>query len=149
MHGGKLQQYGTPDDVYRRPANKIVADFMGIVNFVPGTARGGDVVEIDGVGMRSPRALGLAAGAPVDVAVRPENVRLFRAPTEEARLAGTITEKTYLGNIIEYWVELKSGAVLRAQTHPLEQFAPGDEVHLTIDGAECSVFPRTDAATRH
>ncbi len=69
----------------------------------------------------------------------------------EARLAGTITEKTYLGNIIEYWVQLKSGAVLRAQTHPVEQFAPGDEVHLIIDAAECSVFPRTEAApaTKH
>jgi iron(III) transport system ATP-binding protein len=151
MHGGKLQQYGTPDDVYRRPANKIVADFMGIVNFVPGTARGGDILDVDGVEMRSPRALNFAAGEPVDVAVRPENVRLFRAATAEARLAGTITEKTYLGNIIEYWVQLKSGAVLRAQTHPVEQFAPGDEIHLIIDAAECSVFPRTEAAptTKH
>ena len=151
MHGGKLQQYGTPDDVYRRPANKIVADFMGIVNFVPGTARGDDLIEIDGIQMRSPHARGLVAGELLDIAVRPENVRLFRDATGEPRLTGTITEKTYLGNLTEYWVQLASGSVLRAQTHPLEQFDPGDSVGVAIDAAESSVFPRTEPApsTKH
>src|SRR5829696_372727 len=37
IHGGRLQQYGTPFEVYSRPANRIVADFMGLVNLVPGT----------------------------------------------------------------------------------------------------------------
>ena len=36
IHGGKLQQYGTPQEVYARPTNRIVADFMGLVNLVPG-----------------------------------------------------------------------------------------------------------------
>ena len=36
MHGGRLQQYGTPLEVYARPANRMVADFMGLVNLVPG-----------------------------------------------------------------------------------------------------------------
>ncbi|ADH87849.1 ABC transporter related protein [Ancylobacter novellus DSM 506] len=151
MHGGKLQQYGTPDDVYRRPANKIVADFMGIVNFVPGIARGGETIEIDGVEMRSPHAGGLVPGEPIDVAVRPENVRLSRDGADGKRLTGTITEKTYLGNLIEYWVQLASGAVLRAQTHPLEQFDPGEAVGLVIDAQESSVFPRGEASpsTKH
>ena len=35
IHGGRLQQYGTPQDVYARPANRVVADFMGLVNLVP------------------------------------------------------------------------------------------------------------------
>ncbi len=35
MHAGRLQQYGTPHDVYARPANRLVADFMGLVNLVP------------------------------------------------------------------------------------------------------------------
>ena len=39
MHGGRLQQYGTPLEVYARPANRMVADFMGLVNLVPGTVR--------------------------------------------------------------------------------------------------------------
>src|ERR687885_1096721 len=37
MHAGRLQQYGTPRDVYAQPANRLVADFMGLVNLVPGT----------------------------------------------------------------------------------------------------------------
>ena len=50
MSGGRLQQYGTPFEVYAHPANRMVADFMGLVNLVPGTVRalanGGGTVEI-------------------------------------------------------------------------------------------------------
>ena len=150
MHGGELQQYGSPDDVYRRPANKIVADFMGIVNFIPGDLRtganGAPVIVVDGVEMPSLAGGNLRAGDAVDLAVRPESVRISREPSATHRLAGTITERTYLGNLIEYWVQLRSGAVLRAQTHPVEQFAIGDEVFISIDAAECSVFPRAASA---
>ena len=150
MHGGKLQQYGTPDDVYRRPANKIVADFMGIVNFIPGDLRtgahGAPVTVVDGVEMPSLGGGDLRAGDAVDLAVRPESVRISRGISATHQLAGTITERTYLGNIVEYWVQLKSGAELRAQTHPIEHFAIGDAVFISIDAAECSVFPRAAAA---
>ena len=154
MHGGKLQQYGTPDEVYRRPANKIVADFMGIVNFLPGEVRAGaggaPVVIIDGMefpGFGGERAT-LKAGDAIDIAVRPENLRLARTRSEEHRLSARITERTYLGNLSEYWVELPTGTVLRAQTHPLEQFGIGDEVFLAVDAAECSLFPRVAEPAR-
>ena len=52
MHGGRLQQYGTPFEVYAHPANRMVADFMGLVNLVPGKLRalnnGGGIVEVAG-----------------------------------------------------------------------------------------------------
>ncbi|MCS0495085.1 ABC transporter ATP-binding protein [Ancylobacter sp. MQZ15Z-1] len=151
MHGGKLQQYGSPDEVYRRPANKIVADFMGIVNFLPGELRAGTggapVLVVDGVEMAAPVGSKLHAGQAVDLAVRPENVRISRLRESPDQLVARVTEHTYLGNLSEYWLELASGAVLRAQTHPLEPFQVGDEVHVSIDAGECSVFPQAAAAT--
>ena len=81
MSGGRLQQCGTPFEVYTRPANRMVADFMGLVNLVPGTVGevadgagrielgAGLAVDVAGVG-------GLEPGDSVEVAIRPESIRL-------------------------------------------------------------------------
>ncbi len=82
MHLGRLQQYGSPRDIYTRPANRVVADFMGQVNFVParvleaGATRGR--VAIDS-GPQLPIEVpeGIGHGEAVDVAIRPENIRLL------------------------------------------------------------------------
>src|SRR5215207_1032994 len=85
MNLGRVQQYGAPFDVYARPANRMVADFMGLVNLIPAT-----VVEVaDGSGqieLAADLALDIAAldglkpGDTIDVAIRPENI-LLAAPT--------------------------------------------------------------------
>ncbi|QIB33990.1 ABC transporter ATP-binding protein [Ancylobacter pratisalsi] len=151
MHGGRLQQFGTPDEVYRRPANKVVADFMGIVNFVPGELRSGPggapVLVVDGQELPAQIGAEFHAGDAVDLAVRPENVKLSRVREGADQLTAKVTEHTYLGNLSEYWLELASGAVLRAQTHPLEPFDVDDEVFVSIDAGECNVFHRTAAST--
>lgn len=151
MHGGKLQQYGSPEDVYRRPANKVVADFMGIVNFLTGEVRAGDgngaprVVIGDLVLPVEPPA-GVTPGTPIDIAVRPENVKLARSGDGGPALAATVRERTFLGNIMEYWLDVAGGQTLRVQTHPVEKFEVGDKVLAAIDTRECSIFPRTAQA---
>ena len=84
MNGGRLQQYGTPFEVYAHPANRMVADFMGLVNLVPGKVRavanGRGTVELaDDLALDVAQLDGLAPGDSVDVAIRPENIRLRRA----------------------------------------------------------------------
>jgi iron(III) transport system ATP-binding protein len=143
---GRLQQFGTPFEVYARPANRVVADFMGLVNLVPGK-----VVELHngvgkvqaGTGLSLDVAMpdGLAAGDAVDVAIRPENIRLRAA--NGAAAPARISEHVFLGNINEYYATLASGQVLRVQTHPLEQFAVGDAVTLDVDATQCSIFRRS------
>jgi len=146
MHAGRLQQYGTPYEVYARPANRIVADFMGLVNLMPATvvtARGDRGVVDLGSDLRLDLALpsGSAAGERVEVAVRPENVRLG---TEDgggdARARAEIVDRTFLGNLTEYYVKLGSDQILRAQTHPRQEFAIGDKVVIAVDASQCSVF---------
>jgi iron(III) transport system ATP-binding protein len=151
MNAGRLQQYGTPFDVYAHPKNRMVADFMGLVNLLPGLVRsvesGGGTVELaPGLVVNIATLDGLATGDSVDVAIRPENVRL--APSAGA--AGSvakITNHVFLGNISEYYASLPSGEVLRVQTHPLQHFKIGEEVALEIDATLCSVFRRAAGET--
>jgi iron(III) transport system ATP-binding protein len=160
ISGGRLQQYGTPFDVYAHPANRMVADFMGLVNLVPGKV--GDVANGRGRVVAGDLALDIAAldglkpGEAVDVAIRPENITLRKssgaAPTALAseasgqrgdpKVRAKITNHVFLGNISEYYATLPGGQVLRVQTHPLERFAVGEEVAVEVDAAQCSVFRR-------
>jgi iron(III) transport system ATP-binding protein len=143
MHGGRLQQYGTPHEVYARPANRIVADFMGLVNVLPGKVmaaqNGAGRVDAGGLLLDLALPAGAAAGETVDVVIRPESIRLAAA-AGSGEATATITESTFLGNITEYYAALASGHALRVQTHPLQQFAAGDTVAVEIDAAHCSVF---------
>src|SRR5256885_1463935 len=91
MQLGKVQQFGTPLEVYTKPANRMVADFMGLVNLVPGKVRdvrnGAGTIELAGNLTVEVSSLdGAAVGETVDVSVRPENIRL-RAPSAAAAAA--------------------------------------------------------------
>jgi iron(III) transport system ATP-binding protein len=148
MHGGRLQQFGSPFEVYTKPSNRVVADFMGLVNFVPGRigAIKGGQVEIEGEGglrLHAATTDGAKVGDGVDIAVRPENVTL--APASGTGHAGTVRERVFLGNICEYSVALQGGTTLRVQTHPLQQFSEGEAVTVTVDASQCSIFPREPA----
>src|SRR5262245_48663119 len=160
ISGGRLQQYGTPLDVYAHPANRMVADFMGLVNLVPGKVR--DVANGRGRVVAGELALDVAAldglkpGEAVDVAIRPENIRLHTPSSAAAtalaseasgqrgdsKVRAKITNHVFLGNISEYYATLPGGQVLRVQTHPLQHFAVGEEVAVEVDAAQCSVFRR-------
>jgi iron(III) transport system ATP-binding protein len=149
ISGGRLQQFGTPFEVYAHPANRMVADFMGLVNLVPGRIRdiksGVANVELTpDLTVAIARIEGLAVGERVDVAIRPENISLAPPPEAAASVKGTlakVTSHVFLGNLSEYEVAL-SGLGLRVQTHPLQQFKVGEPVAIEIDATQCSAFPR-------
>jgi iron(III) transport system ATP-binding protein len=150
IHGGRLQQYGSPHDVYSRPANRLVADFMGLVNLVPGIV----ITAQNGVGtVEAAKSLhldvampdGASAGEAIEIAIRPENIRLKSANGQDGAVRATISERTFLGNVSEYYARLASGQVLRVQTHPLQQFAIGEQVAVEVDASQCSVFRRDPA----
>jgi iron(III) transport system ATP-binding protein len=148
MDGGKLQQYGTPYEVYARPANRTVADFMGLVNVVPGKvlAAGGGTGKVQAgssIDLDVAVPAGIAVGEVVDVAIRPENIRLSK-PNGKAAVA-KISDHVFLGNISEYYATLDTGPVLRVQTHPLQRFSVGDPVTIEVDAGECSVFRASGA----
>jgi iron(III) transport system ATP-binding protein len=145
FHQGVLQQYGRPRDIYERPANLFVADFMGIVNRLPG-----EIVERrDGhvrvrVGDHVLAAIGPAAGGSsareVTLAIRPESVRLGRTDGPGNRLDGSVVEATFLGSIVDYQIDI-GGLLLRVQAdrHVVQEV--GSKVQLTIPIEECVAMP--------
>ena len=153
IHGGRLQQYGTPQDVYGRPANRVVADFMGLVNLVPGkvvavNGSAGTVAAAGDLKIELQVPDGTKSGDDVEVSIRPEKIRLSAAASGSSARA-KISERTFLGNISEYYATLDSGQTLRVQTHPGQVFAVGDTVAVEIDSTQCSVFRNPATAAAH
>jgi iron(III) transport system ATP-binding protein len=144
MDGGVLQQFGPPREIYARPANRKVADFMGQVNFIPGRVvavhgnaaaiaiAGGETLDVDD-------APGLVMDDRVDVAVRPENIRLSPA-SQKPILRGQVAEVTFLGNLNEYVVTAATDLRLRVQTHSSAVYETGAAVGIAFDAAQCRVF---------
>ncbi len=144
---GVVQQVGTPRDVYERPANLFVADFMGLVNKLPGTiiGRNGDRFQVQ-IGRQVIEArindarINATPGAAGDVtvAIRPEAIVLGQAdsPGGINVLTGTVVESTFLGNIVEHQVDIGAG-LLRVQGSRRHALAPGEAVELSVPVAEC------------
>jgi iron(III) transport system ATP-binding protein len=149
MHEGRLQQYGTPREVYCEPANHIVADFMGLVNLIP--AR---LVEVSGQSsvfdsgpfrITMPLPGGMQAGDRAELAIRPETIRLSSAALPGA-FPARVEEQTYLGNLIEY--VLSAGELqLRVQADAQAYFPVGSNVFALIDAQQCRAFAAADSGT--
>ena len=94
MDGGKIQQIGTPEDIYNEPKNAFVADFIGESNILDGIMRADGVVEIFN---RKFQCLdkGFEKDEPVDVVIRPEDVDIV--PEDQGQLKGTVTSVTFKG----------------------------------------------------
>jgi len=110
MNAGKIEQLGTPSELYERPRTAFVASFLGISNLLPGTVTATDAVRLDdGTTVRVPaEALGGRSGR-VAVGVRPEKIRLGHG--EENQLTGRLLETAYVGVATQYVLETKSGNV--------------------------------------
>ena len=94
MDAGKIQQIGTPEDIYNEPKNAFVADFIGESNILDGIMRQDNVVEIFN---RKFNCLdgGFAKDEAVDVVIRPEDVDIV--PEDQGQLKGTVTSVTFKG----------------------------------------------------
>lgn len=146
MNQGLLQQYGTPREVYGRPANRFVADFMGVVNLVRGTPcatneSGTRVRLLDSpqFEITVPMHAGPATSNEVYVAIRPEDVALSHGA---AGVPCRIEQATFLGSINDYRVSVAgSGPAapleLRVQTPAHENFEPGSNANLALKEERC------------
>jgi len=134
MSGGRIEQLGTPRDVYERPATRFVADFIGASTILRGRAVGRDLVALSPeLTIKVSAAGALAAGHDVELAIRPERVQLTAAPgagTTAARIEGLV----YQGALTEVTARLGDGQQVRAfvtEPAPLP-LATGQTVHLSL-----------------
>jgi iron(III) transport system ATP-binding protein len=150
MHRGRIQQMGAPVEIYRRPANRFVADFIGRANFLPVTVTGrqasGWQVRLLEQTLIVPGASStLAAGQAALLLVRPESLRVHPAPLP-ATLPGTIRRTAYLGAQIEYELDMAGQPVLVVQADPGEQalYPAGAVVHLELLVENAYLLSATD-----
>ena len=94
MDKGKIQQIGTPEDIYNEPKNAFVADFIGESNILNGTMVRDNVVKMYGKEFPCVDG-GFAPNEPVDVVIRPEDIDIV--PVEQGQLVGTVTNVTFKG----------------------------------------------------
>ena len=136
MSAGAIQQIGTQRDLYEHPSNRFVAGFVGRTNFLSGQLVEPGVFRSDGGltlcydGPSAPAGGSAAAARSSDarraLALRPERLNLGASadPARSNRVAGTVEFVSYLGAIIEYYVRLSSGEILRV--HAPNTGAAGD-----------------------
>ena len=109
MEKGRLAQLGTPEDVYERPASRFVADFVGRINALAGSVRGGRVELAGGASVAVARPP--AEGASVDAMVRPHRVSLGGEGGANA-LEGRVRRVVYVGDLVQIEVETAAGKIL-------------------------------------
>jgi ABC-type Fe3+/spermidine/putrescine transport system ATPase subunit len=141
MNAGSVEQIGTPQEVYERPATAFVADFLGKANMLPGTVTSGEgqtaVVSLAGgqtVTVAAPRPL--ASGSSVTVVVRPQ--KLSVGPTGANRLAGRVLSTSYLGGSAIYEIDIGGPTPIRANT-PIDGrlVREGEMIDVSFDPAGC------------
>ena len=128
MSRGVVQQIGAPHEIYSNPANKMVADFIGLVNFLPGEITDGRV-HIAGMATSLPNNSNLTGE--VTIAVRPENITLS---AEKGTMQGILTHRFYLGDAVDYRVKVGEEMVrVIVKGADLGKFKDGATVYLDFD----------------
>ncbi|MCJ7874203.1 ABC transporter ATP-binding protein [Marinovum sp. 2_MG-2023] len=122
MDEGRIVQVATPADIYEQPNSVYVADFIGDVNIIEGTATPGsagyDIAWAEGQSaFHAKSTRDFANGQRCFLAMRPEKVAISTdEPDARNKIAGKIIDIAYLGNISTYHVELPGGRMMKAQT---------------------------------
>lgn len=132
MRSGKLEQIGTPQEIYNSPSNEFVANFIGLANRLP-AATSGDTAQV--LGFTVPLLPQSAAGE-VTLLVRPERLQVSSADsTTTAAQRGRITSASFLGAHTELHIQLESGQSVfaRVAAHEANRFTAGDVVGVTPD----------------
>jgi iron(III) transport system ATP-binding protein len=147
---GRVFQVGSPRQLYQRPENRFVADFIGVNNLVDGSVAsvdaGGRATVQTAVGRLLAITVGnLKAGDKCMVCVRPENVDLEGVAEDENSVRGRINFVAYLGNTLRYDVDLGSGVTFKADDRDAwhhEAREMGGEIELSFPiGATLAIPP--------
>jgi spermidine/putrescine transport system ATP-binding protein len=145
MLDGRLQQLGTPAEIYDRPATAFVAGFVGLQNFLDGRT-GADPREVHcaaGVVRAERAAPGLREGDAARVAIRPEHVMLARSAPDQApnTVRGRVVSCAHLGEVMQYVLRIEGQDLLvRRGRWSGGGFQPGEAVWASWDAGNVRVF---------
>lgn len=147
MSAGEVQQIGRPREIYERPKNKFVADFIGRTNFLPGTVR--EVLPERSFAIATAAGTLLAMGEEdrvvgdeVVMTVRPEHVNLSPAggsPTGTPKLAGIVVTRQFLGDQMAYAIKVGDTLELQVRANPSVSYSPGTLLDLEVAPEHCGI----------
>ena len=153
LNEGKLQQLGTPEEIYNQPANAFIAGFVGSppMNFFDGQLQnGGDQWLVKGKGYTceftpaSTQRLTENASSEVQLGVRPEDIEVL--PSESPTAHANVVVREPLGSDLFLTLELE-GATFKARTHPDARMDRGDNVPIRFRPTKVHLFDRATGAT--
>jgi iron(III) transport system ATP-binding protein len=150
MDSGNVVQIGTAQEIYKKPSNRFVADFIGTMNFMPG-----EIVQVlqdkDEVYVRTEFSEKMLCktsdtktttpGKKVYASIRPEDVEVFTEPPQasENLFKGTIAHKAYLGNFLFFFVNIDDTMIRVQVPHHLPQ-QEGQELYLFLNPQKCMIL---------
>jgi spermidine/putrescine ABC transporter ATP-binding subunit len=150
MNQGRVEQTGSAEDIYFRPASRFVAQFVGRINFLPVTVvhtGTGQAIALAGVPVAAPgQVLVHSHGHPMTLAIRPEHLHVVRAdepPAGDNRVRGQVVESIFVGNFVNLVIELAAGLRVTVESRagpagPVQ----GDEIHLCWKPDHAILFER-------
>ncbi len=143
MNAGRIEQAGSPEDVYNRPRSEFVARFIGSSNVIKGRAL--DKASVDFAG-HSLRCVGepITAGKPAPVSIRPHDIGISTAKPAQAEnlVPATVVRQVFLGDRRDYMVEVKDGTQLRVVTAAGENIPQGSAVWLHLPPERCRALAK-------
>ena len=137
MRSGRLEQLAAPSELYAQPATSFVAEFVGTMNRIPGDIEGDGRVSVLGAALP---IRGSRPDGPVDVLIRPEELRIAAAPGGN----GIVTMATFLGSLTRISVLLSGDVTVQIDVPSAGSaaLAPGTSVNVTVTEAEVLVTGR-------
>ena len=110
MNGGRVEQIGTPEEIYGNPSSAFVADFIGTMNFIPVEAAGAGQVQVGDARLTLPESVQIEAGR-FNLAIRPEDIAVW-APElgNDNRLEVQVSDLEFLGSFVRATLELPGNA---------------------------------------
>ena len=141
MNLGKIEQAGTPEEIYERPRSEFVARFIGASNVIKGKALDSNHIDVAGTSLKCTGGK-FATGADSAVAVRQHVIRLWASKPEvtENVLPATVMRQVFLGASRDYMVEAADGTQLRVVASTAENVPQGASVWLQLPPDRCRVL---------
>jgi iron(III) transport system ATP-binding protein len=143
MNHGRIEQVGSPEEIYQQPRSEFVARFLGGTNILRGKRLGDGLIDCGGVVLRC--GAGEAGPGPAAVvSIRLHEIDLSAGtatPDQPNQASGTVTRRVYLGAQRDYLVALSDGQQLRVLAPLAVDLAVGSSVRLSLPPASCRALP--------